>query len=138
VQLLTYQQAAERLSCSTRTVRRMAAAGVLTKVTVGAAGIRLAAEDVDAYIRAQLGIEEQPVAPITSGKRDAFFAKCGEIARRTSMEKLDVVDDWLQEASRRCGREIGSVNDLTGDEASVILDLLDAQVRTLRRAAGAP
>ncbi len=138
MQLLTYDQAAERLACSPRTVRRMVAAGDLTKVTVGKSGARVAAEDVDAYIRGRLGAVSPPSVPISSGKRDAFFAKCNEIARHTGRDKLDVVDDELAFASERFGREIQSVNDLTSDEASAILDFLDAQVRRLRTDAPPP
>jgi|SRR5581483_6770347 len=137
MQLLTYDQAAERLACSKRTVERMVAAGELKKVTLGRTAARVALEDVDAYIRTRIGGEPTPAAPaapITSGKRDAFFAKCNEIARHSGRDKLDVVDDELAFASERFGREIQSVNDLTSDEASSILDYLDAQVRHLRHA----
>jgi excisionase family DNA binding protein len=133
MQLLTYAQAADRLACSPRTVQRMVAAGGLAKITIGRRGARVAAEDVDAYIRAQLRVDEQPApATISSGKRDAFFAKCNEIARLTGRDKLEVVDDYLHFASERFHREISSVNDLTSEEASAILDLLDAAVRRCR------
>lgn len=136
MRLLTYKQAAEKLACSETTVKRMVASGALAKVTVGGRGARVAAETLDAYIRGQAGLEPQVTAPITSGKRDAFFAKCGEIARRTSREKLDVVDDTLHRASQTLGRHLESVNDLTSEEASGLLDELDADVRRLRLAAG--
>jgi excisionase family DNA binding protein len=137
LQLLTYQEAAAKLSCSDSTVKRMVAAGVLVKVPVGNRGARVAAEDIDAYIRSQLGYEQPERVPITAGKRDAFFAKCGEIARRTGRDKLDVVDEtlgWFEDRSD--GRTAASVNDLSSDEASVVLDFLDAQVRILRRQDG--
>lgn len=133
---MTYKQAAVRLACSERTVERMVAAGALARVQVGARGARVAVEDVDAYVRSQLGVEAAVAVPINASKRDAFFAKCGEIARRTGREKLDVVDDALHLAGQHLGRELEGVNDLTSEEASAVLDALDAQVRRLRLADG--
>jgi len=136
MQLLTYDQVAEKLACSVPTVKRMVYKGDLVKIPVGVRGARVAAEDVDAYIRRRLGIEPSAPEPITTGKRDAFYGKCSEIARRTNGEKLDVVDETLELAGEQLGRTIESVNELTSDEASMVLDQLDVRVRQLRRADG--
>jgi hypothetical protein len=60
---------------------------------------------------------DEPVAMIKEGQRRGIFAGL----RKIGVEGKDASLAWLGE---RIGREIGSTNDLTQDEASKCLDLL--------------
>lgn len=85
--------------------------------------------------RGLLGHERPPDPPITPGKRDAFHAKCNDLARTRWPDDRDeareearaIKQQALVSASRQFGREIESVNDLTSSEASWTLDWLEAQ-----------
>ena len=49
-ELLTYKQAAERLNCSERTLRRMAAAGKIKSLVLGSHTIRFRLSDLERLI----------------------------------------------------------------------------------------
>jgi hypothetical protein len=85
----------------------------------------LSATSSAAHVRATETLPPSPMRPISPGKRDAFHAKCYELAKRRGHAKADIRNETLAAIAQRFGRQVGSVTDLYSHEASWALDRLE-------------
>lgn len=66
--------------------------------------------------------------PLTDGQRRALHAKLNAVAAAEGVTKVEAKRALLAAASRRFGRELVSANDLSVDEAGILLDELDERL----------
>ena len=66
-----------------------------------------------------------PQRPRTSGQNRAYHGKCGTLARLRDVTVREVKTWALEQASTRFRRNIESSADMTEDEMSDVLDMLD-------------
>lgn len=73
-------------------------------------------------------LPQRVAAPISAGQRGAFHAKCRDVALVEASSMPDVKQQMKDWASECFGHEVSSVNDLTYEEASAVLDELEERL----------
>lgn len=92
---------------------------------------------IDVGVRAVLERKARSVEelPINNRQKSAFHGKCGELDRRRGLEPGETKTQALEKARELLGRDFASLTEWTYDEASLVLDWLEAEVRAARLAA---
>ena len=76
------------------------------------------------------------VRMISPGQRGALFGRAQEIDELLDLRYRATHDESLEAASAEFGRKIGSVNELSFEETSWVLDRLGEQLAALKEAIG--
>lgn len=123
--LLTTRQAAAYLAVSVRTVEELRASGELRGVKIRGCR-RYDVAELDGLIAA--ASPPRPPEPLTEKQLRALHAKAGDLDRRLGVPRGTTKQQALEQTPRLVGRLVGSARDLTVDEASVLLDALEARL----------
>lgn len=75
--------------------------------------------------------------PMNSRQKAAFHGKCSELDRLRGLEPGSSKEAALERAEQIVGRTFDSLSEWTYDEASLVLDYLEAEVRAAKLAAAA-
>lgn len=137
LQLLTVHEAAEQLTVSVKTVRRMIDKGELDAVRIGRS-VRIEQSELDSILnrrRTRTRSAAAPPLPRTEGQNRALHGKAADLAKLREVTKDQIKQDALRAASIRFGRIIGSTTQLTRDEASEVLDWLEEELEHERSSA---
>lgn len=133
MQLLTVAEAARRLAVHPDTIRNLADRGQLNAVRIGRA-VRIDEAELDQLVSRQRPRRVPPApAPLqaTPGQNRAFHKKCDVLGEKREQPGRQVKVAAKAGASRRLGREIASVKDLSEGEMSDVLDWLDEAIESL-------
>lgn len=123
--LLTTREAAEFLGVSSRTVERLLAAGEVRGVKIRGCR-RFDVRELDRYADALA--PPPPPELLTEKQLRALHAKAGDLDRLLGAQRGESKRLVLEQTPGLVGRLVRSARELTIDEASVVLDALEARL----------
>jgi excisionase family DNA binding protein len=125
--LLSKEDAARELGIGLRTLERLLAEGELTPVRIRGR-VLVEPDELARFVRQSRGAAAPAPEAIAAKQRARFYAQCDKLDALTKARAGTSKASMKAWASDQFGREVESVNHLTYDEASDVLDELRARV----------